>query len=161
MKQDRCRDVIRDVADKQITRPAKLAGIGLEDVRFHNLDARRESESLAQQCGERAIELDCHDTARTLHENVSERAAARSDLQHRVGLGRRECVDDSCKRALIRKKVLAQSLERGRESITCSRDQLRSTTRVRSSRGGMSPVCWLSASNTRSTITAAGSVAWR
>jgi hypothetical protein len=151
--------VIRHVADEQITRPTQRAGIGLENIGFHNLDTWRCRESLAQQCCEGTIQLDRDDTACAVSENVGECAAAGSDLEYRVARGGFKRVDDSRKCTLIGEEMLAQSFESGWKSVSRSRDQLRSTTRVRSSRGGMSPVCCRSASNTRSTITAGGSAA--
>ena len=156
-KQDRRRDVIRDVPNQQIIRPAKCAGIGLQDVGLDNLDTRRGGESLAQQSGERTIEFHCDDAACAARENIRECAASGPDLEYGIVFRRAERVDYPLQRPIIGQEVLAQPFERRRKSAANAHAQLRSTTSVRSSRGGMSPVYSLSASKTRSTMVADGS----
>jgi len=122
----------------------------------------------AQAVGQRAVQLDRRHAPRPTDEHLGERPAPGPDLDHCVGRRRREGIDE-CRRGLrgslrkccprrFRGRGHASAPWRGYAGARRAADQLRSTTSVRSSRGGTSPMCWLSMAKTRSTISVVGRV---
>lgn len=133
VKQDRCSDVVGDVADDHEWAFNEGRGSNVQHVVFNDCHGGIAGVPLTQLCCERPIYLDCNERSTAARENIRQRAAAGANLDNGVARFRVRSICNRVERRQVEQKVLTETLENRRVSPLAGNRQLRRTSRVRSS----------------------------
>jgi hypothetical protein len=105
MEEDGRGDVVRNVpGEHELAAAGDLGELGLEHIAFDDVDVWPVGVARAKERREVAVDLDGHHAAGARRQQVGERAAAGSDLDHRLRAAQVERVDDALQHLLVARK---------------------------------------------------------